>query len=268
MGPEGGPRSCGATSSYKNWLQQQIKTNGLPFERVPQDPRIRLPFETADLPVVRELDEMLKKTDAERRALKRKLTQATSLQLETQEQEVDKERELRRKIGDCLKVGDKEMCLRRKEKDQAAGEKELRERLKIQHEELLGERSRREAAEAKENQALDRLAFERQDRGSKREKARAIVAELRDRIARKDSRHQELVTRVEQQVEAAEEAMKYWKDRHDKVVWLANRSLGHLPQSLRASEEVISPFITQSEIYDFVKECQMVYDDLANAIIP
>ncbi|RDX65617.1 hypothetical protein CR513_55712, partial [Mucuna pruriens] len=73
MGPEYGPRSCGATTSYKDWLQR-IRTNRLPFERVPQDPRTRFPFEMSDPPIVRELEEMLKNTDAEQKALKRKLT--------------------------------------------------------------------------------------------------------------------------------------------------------------------------------------------------
>ncbi|RDX62140.1 hypothetical protein CR513_59562, partial [Mucuna pruriens] len=205
-------------------------------------------------------------------------------------QETEKERELRRKMGDCLKAENQEMCLRRKEKDQAAGERdslkkalqnarrkevelrgqlyELRERMEIQHEELLRERSQREAVEAKEHQALERLTVERQEAGSKKERARAIVAELRDKITRKDNRHQELIMQAEQKVEAVEEAMEYWKDCHDKVVWLANQSLGHLPQSLRAAEEVICPFTTPSKIYDFVKECRMVYDDLASVVIP
>ncbi|RDX68676.1 hypothetical protein CR513_52308, partial [Mucuna pruriens] len=194
-GPKGGPRSCGASSSYKKWLQQQIKINGLPFERV-QDPRTRLPFEAPEPSIIKELEEALKHADTEQKSLKRKLTQATSLQLETQEQvlkeqrlgeqarqEAEQEKELRRKLGDCLKAADQEMCLRRKEKDQAAAEKEslkealqnarrkevelkgqlygLRERLEKQHEELLRERSQKEEAEARERQAIERLAAER-----------------------------------------------------------------------------------------------------------
>ncbi|RDX69715.1 hypothetical protein CR513_51134, partial [Mucuna pruriens] len=229
-GPEGGPRSYGASSSYKRWLQQQMKINGLPFERV-QDPRTRLPFETSEPSITKELEEALKHADAERKSLKRKLTQATSLQLETQEQvlkerrlgeqarqEAEKERELRRKMGDCLKAADQEMCLQRKEKDQAATE---RESLK---EALQNARRKEEAAEAREHQALERLAAERQEARSKKERARAIVVELRDKITRKDSRHRELIEQAEQRVEAIEEMTEHWKDRHDKVVWLANRN--------------------------------------------
>ncbi|RDX85815.1 hypothetical protein CR513_32938, partial [Mucuna pruriens] len=301
-GPEGGPRSCGASSSYKKWLQQQIKINGLPFERV-QDPRTRLPFEAPEPSMVKELEEALKHADTEQKSLKRKLTQATSLQLETQEQvlkerrlgeqarqEAEKEKELRRKLGDCLKAADQEMCLRRKEKDQAAAEKEslkealqdarrkevelkeqlygLRERLEEQHEELLRERSQKEEAEARERQAIERLAAERQEEGSKKARIRAIMAELRDKIARKEKRHLESIEQAEQKAEAAKERAEHWEDRHDKVVWIANRSLGHLPQSLRAAEEAICPFTTPSEIYDFVKECRMVYDELARAVAP
>ncbi|RDX84145.1 hypothetical protein CR513_34852, partial [Mucuna pruriens] len=202
MGPEYGPRSCGATTSYKDWLQKRIRTNELPFERVPQDPRTRFPFKTSDPPIV------LK----ERRLY------------EQARQEADKEKELRLRMGDYLKVANQEMCLRRKEKDQAAGEKEslkealqnarrkeveLKGEIEVQHKELLRERSRREAAEAKENQALNELATERREAENKRHRAWAIVAELQHKITRKESKHQELTIQAGQRIKAVEEATEY-----------------------------------------------------------
>ncbi|RDY14359.1 hypothetical protein CR513_00582, partial [Mucuna pruriens] len=301
-GPEGGPRSCGASSSYRRWLQQQVEIKGLPFERV-QDPRTRLPFEAPESSMMREQEEALDHANTEIRSLKRKLTQATSLQLETQEQvlkerrlgehakeEAEREKELRRKLGDCLKAADQEMCLRRKEKDQATAEREalkealqdarrkeeelkeqlykLREELEKQQEELLHERSLKEEAETREHQAIEKLAAERQVEASKKARIRVVMAEIRDKTARREKEHLETIEQTKQKAEEAKEKAEYWEDRHNKVVWIANRSLGHLPQSLRSAEEAICPFSTPSGIFDFVQECRMVYNELAKAVAP
>ncbi|RDY10068.1 hypothetical protein CR513_05473, partial [Mucuna pruriens] len=286
-GPECGARSCGATTSYKDWLRQRVERNGLPFIKVPKDVGSRPAPETSDPPIVKELEGMLRNAKAKRKALKRKLSNAISLQVKTKEevlkerrlhmqasQEAHRERELRVKIGECLKVADREMCLRREEKDQAISEKEslkealksakrkevelkgqlygLRERLDLQHEELLKVQSHKEAVEAKENLALCELAEERKTAEEKEQKIRGVMAELLEEVIDKQSQYQELSIQTEMKTQSLKEEADYWKDRYNKTVWLANQALEELPHGLRAAKAMINPLTTPLEISEFL----------------
>ncbi|RDX63196.1 hypothetical protein CR513_58403, partial [Mucuna pruriens] len=59
-------------------------------------------------------------------------------------------------------------------------------------------------------------------------------------------------------IRSAEEEEEYWKDRYNKVVWLANQALNKLPRSLCAVEAMINPLKTPLKIFKFVNECRMV----------
>ncbi|RDX63195.1 hypothetical protein CR513_58402, partial [Mucuna pruriens] len=153
------PKSSGATTSYKEWLKPRIKCNGLPFKKIQQDSRTRLIPEIPDPLVVRELEEMLRNAEAERKALKRKLTNTISLQVETQEEET------------LYNAKRREVEL----KGQLYG---LHRRMDMHMEELLRERSHREAIETKENLALNEIAEEHRRAEEKEQKTRATIAEL------------------------------------------------------------------------------------------
>ncbi|RDX57797.1 hypothetical protein CR513_62937, partial [Mucuna pruriens] len=247
----------------------------------------------SDPPIVKELEGLLRNVEAERKVLKRKLSNAISLQVETQEevlkerrlhmqaiQEAHRERELRVKIGECLKATDCEMCLKREEKDQATNEKEslkeilknakrkevelkgqlygLRERLDLQHEELLRERPHREVAEARENLALCELVEERQAVEGKEQKTRATRVELREEVTAWKSQFQELSIQIEMKIRSIEEETDYWKDKYNKTVWLANQALEALLRGLRAVEAMINPLTTPPKISEFVNQCRTI----------
>ncbi|RDX64796.1 hypothetical protein CR513_56607, partial [Mucuna pruriens] len=122
-GPEGGARSYGTSLGYKNWLRNRDN------EALAYDIQKALKAE--------ELEEDLGQMESKQRSLKRRLEATLAAQAFAEEEAGQKrqlnketskraqmEKEIRLRIGNCLKVADQEMCFKRAELDQAVAGKE------------------------------------------------------------------------------------------------------------------------------------------------
>ncbi|RDY13372.1 hypothetical protein CR513_01719, partial [Mucuna pruriens] len=122
-GAVGRLRSCGASPSYRHWLEDRVKSVGLPWGKIlPQDSDAQK-YEVQETLKVGKLKATLEQAKAERADLKRKLEEALE-EVRREKQlnvEITKkarvERETRLKVGSCLRAADKEICARRVERD-------------------------------------------------------------------------------------------------------------------------------------------------------
>ncbi|RDY06268.1 hypothetical protein CR513_09775, partial [Mucuna pruriens] len=125
---------CGASPEYRHWVEERVKTVGLPWSKIQPRDSSTQQYEVQETLEVEKLKVSLDKTKAERAHWKRKLEEALEeihhekhLNVEiTKKAQV--EHDVRLRIGSCLKAADKEMCARRAERDQVAIEKERLEK--------------------------------------------------------------------------------------------------------------------------------------------
>ncbi|RDX92417.1 hypothetical protein CR513_25466, partial [Mucuna pruriens] len=216
-------------------------------------------YEVQETLQVRELEENLAQKEAEQRSLKRRLEEA-SMALDSAKKEVNLgcqlsdqmrkkarvEKEDRLRMGNCLRVEDREMCFRRAEHNQAMVEKE-------QLKEALLNLKMREAEQ--EEQALGGLKATRLDgvgQGT-RKGGRSIVANPGN-----DSRAEGNPGKLEAEM----------SPRYIKLAWLANQALMDIPRSLLATEDMDNVFRTPREISQFLELCRGLYNDMKKLSAP
>lgn len=279
-GKELGARSCGARDSYRRWVKDRALEVKLPFQIVsPQVEETPMPI-PMDTEEMEEMKTKLAQTEEEKKELKAKLNEICqayeALQLGNTEKEHSLEKANKRarteqeymlKTKDCLRAANKELGLRRQERDKAMVEN--------QHlKELLANSKMTQRDVQKQ---LDKV----------RHQVEVMVVECGDKIKRKDQHTEEMVMRCQNIInEKCEEIqgligqmeekdrvingekceVKFWMTRFSKLVRLANGAIEEVPRLLRSAEGMVNPLSTPREITDFIEHCKELIEQMHQLI--
>ncbi|RDY06353.1 hypothetical protein CR513_09672, partial [Mucuna pruriens] len=265
-------RSCGAFLEYRHWVEEQVKTVRLPWNKIQPRDSSTQPYEVQETLEVERLKRSLDKTKAERAHWKRKLEEVLEeihhekhLNVEITKK-ARAEHDARSRIGSCLKAADKEMCARRAERDQVAIEKERLEKTLLDSQRRKDEQ-REQFRQLQEKMHLleEELTRANLSKEHLKEQGHKSLLEL---VKSKDRRCQDIADSAQERVNVATAETSSWKDKFFKLASLANLALKDIPRSLQAAEGMADFMKLPREITGFLGLCREFYDQLRARVAP
>ncbi|XP_061359319.1 uncharacterized protein LOC133303421 [Gastrolobium bilobum] len=264
-------KSCGVQDSYQQWVRCRAQEVKLPFQVLTFTTNVESSMSAShDSEEIREIQEKLMRVEEERKEIEEELKGARqkceALERENKRknhtlEEADKRAKTEEnyvlKTKGCLRVANKELSLRRQERDEAiAKSTQLEESLRNSNAEH--KESKRQMAQMRG--LMEMRVVEYEDR-LKREKqcTEKVIAMYQDSIRREQEEVQRLTDYIggqDETIDAYRHEVAFWMTRFSKLAELANDAIEDIPDKLGMAEALVNPLTTPVEIQDFIEYCR------------